>query len=688
MASSFIIADIDPAMRIEDIPATRLDSKAKKALEKMSLHTVKDLLAHFPNRHENRQNFDVFPTNPTEVAVCIHAEIDDCQTKFMGKGRRYFEAIIKPPEDSVFDNQIACRWFNMPYMSKVLMAGHELVLYGRPKVSRGRLVMDHPDYEIIDRDDDNESVSAHMGKIVPVYPLVSGINQKALRTLIFRVLQSIDDSQIPDTLPSDTSAGSMTKATAVRTVHYPEKQELVESAKRYLALEEFIWMQMELLKKRQSIAKDGGVEHCGPDDLYRKYLESLPYEPTGAQTRVIEEIRKDLSTAYPMTRLLQGDVGAGKTLVAAGSALYVIAAGYDVALMAPTQILAEQHFIDFQEWFEPLGIEVRLQTGNRDEGGEALPLFDMVSGDKGDKKLGTMTVGTHALIHRDEGFENGLGLAIIDEQHKFGVGQRQALVNRGDRPDLLVMTATPIPRTLTLAFYGDLDVSILDELPKGRGKIVTGIRTTKHTEKAASFVKEQIEAGRQIYIVYPLIEESDKIKSGAVTKEFKQWEKRLKDYKCCLLHGKMSPEEKEKVMDQFRSGNADVLISTTVIEVGVDVPNANTMLIYNAERFGLAQLHQLRGRIGRGEHKSYCVLMCDPEAVEAMDRLKILEETRDGFRIAEEDLVQRGPGEVLGTQQSGLPDMKFPEFLGDTLLVEEARQIAIRILAAIEADNA
>ncbi|MDF1815258.1 MAG: ATP-dependent DNA helicase RecG [Verrucomicrobiales bacterium] len=673
---SFLIPDISLSMPVADIPATRLDSKAKAALEKLGLKNVEDLIGHFPSRHENRKNFDVFPTHPTEQAVCLCGEIDDCQTKFAGKGRRYFEMTVKPSEDSVFDHQIACRWFNMPYMSKMFLVGQQVVLFGRPKMSGRRLVMDHPDYEIVDEGGKDDDFDAHMGRIVPVYPMASGISQKPLRTLIYRVLQSLSADQVPDTLPRNTSVGDMSRFAAIQTLHYPETMEAVEPAKRYLALEEFTWLQMNLLRKKKTTVAAGGVAHCGPGGLVKRYLEALPFDPTGAQSRVIAEIRGDLDSERPMTRLLQGDVGAGKTLVAAAAALYVIEAGFDAALMAPTQILAEQHYQNFQQWFEPLGIEVRLQTGSKDTGG-SLPLFDT---SPSDSPLGTMTVGTHALIHRKEGFENGLGLAIIDEQHKFGVGQRQALVSRGDRPDLLVMTATPIPRTLTLSFYGDLDVSKLDELPKGRGKIITGIRTTDQTEKAAGFLRDQLEEGRQIYIVYPLIEESEKIKSGAVTKEFKKWEERLKGYKCALLHGKMPAEEKDTVMEKFRANHTDVLVSTTVIEVGVDVPNANVMLIYNAERFGLAQLHQLRGRIGRGEHKSYCVLMCDPEAVEAIDRLRIMEQTRDGFLIAEEDLKQRGPGEVLGTQQSGLPGMKFPEYLGDSLLVEEARQIASALL--------
>jgi ATP-dependent DNA helicase RecG len=412
--------------------------------------------------------------------------------------------------------------------------------------------------------------------------------------------------------------------------------------------------------------------------LWEALLAQLPFEPTDAQSRTIEEIRADLSVTEPMIRLLQGDVGAGKTLVAAAAIALVVEAGFDAALMSPTQILAEQHFQTFRAWFEPLGVEVKLKTGTREAGGD-LPLFSAAPSE--DKK-GSLTIGTHALIHDKEEFSNGLGLAVIDEQHKFGVAQRQSLIERGDTPDVLVMTATPIPRTLALAFYGDLDVSILDELPPGRGKIITGIRLTSQTKQATDFLKDQLKDGRQAYVVYPLIEESEKLKVNAATVEFEKWKKSLSGIELVLLHGKMSAEEKDAVMGKFRSGSAQVLVSTTVIEVGVDVPNANVMLIYNAERFGLAQIHQLRGRIGRGEHKSFCVLMIDPEAAEAKERLRILEETRDGFRIANEDLSQRGPGEVLGTQQSGLPDLKFAEFLGDSQLVEQAKKIAEEILAS------
>ena len=329
-------------------------------------------------------------------------------------------------------------------------------------------------------------------------------------------------------------------------------------------------------------------------------LNALPFEPTGAQRRAWGEIREDLASEAPMVRLLQGDVGAGKTLVAAAAISLAVEAGFDAAIMAPTQILAEQHFRTFQAWFEPLGIEVSLKTGTKEAGGD-LPLFSGAGG----SSFGSLTVGTHALIHDDSEFSNGLGLAVIDEQHKFGVDQRQALINRGDSPDVLVMTATPIPRTLALSFYGDLDVSILDELPPGRGKIITGIRLTSQTDDAARFICDQLEGGRQAYIVYPLIDESEKIAAGAASVEYEAWRKRLPDVSMVLLHGRMTGEEKDAVMEKFRRGEAQVLVSTTVIEVGVDVPNASVMLIYNAERFGLAQIHQLRGRIGRGSTRVF-----------------------------------------------------------------------------------
>ncbi len=661
---------------LESSELIRLDKKSREGFSKLGLATLGDVLTHYPRRHEDRSHFDQFPENPTEHSVCLHVEVTDCKTRFgRGKARSFFEAVVESAGEDLMRNQIILRWFNMPYIGKILTVGHELIIFGQPKMSGSRLVIDHPDYEIVEGD--SATAEAHMGGLIPIYPLASGVNQKALRGLVHQLLKEVDDSDISEWLPLGASESGLTRATAIRTLHYPENLEDLEPAKRYLALEEFTKLQLILQQRKKEIQDRGGYPHCGAGALLNAFLENLPFSPTGAQTRTIGEIRADLASELPMARLLQGDVGSGKTLVAAAAILLVLEAGFDAALMAPTQILAEQHFLTFKDWLEPLGIEVRLKTGTRDEGGE-LPLFSAAK----EEKYGALVIGTHALIHGESVFENPLGLAVIDEQHKFGVAQRQLLINQGDSPDVLAMTATPIPRTLALSFYGDLDVSVIDELPAGRGKIITGLRLTSQTQQAADFIKEQLKGGRQAYIVYPLIDESEKITAGAAAAEFEAWQMRLPDSRIGLLHGRMSAEEKDLVMDQFRKGEMDVLVSTTVIEVGVNVPNANIMLVYNAERFGLAQLHQLRGRIGRGEHKSFCVLMINPESADAKDRLKILEETRDGFLIADEDLKQRGPGEVLGTQQSGLPDLKFPEFIGDTRLVQQAIQIAGQIIAA------
>ncbi len=379
-----------------------------------------------------------------------------------------------------------------------------------------------------------------------------------------------------------------------------------------------------------------------------------------------------------MNRLLHGDVGSGKTLVALSAMLLTVEAGYQAALMAPTQILAEQHYLTFKQLLDPLGIGIALRTGSRKEETSALPLFARLEGGQAEPQI---FVGTHALLYEGAGI-NRLGLAIIDEQHKFGVMQRARLRDQGVAPDVLVMTATPIPRTLTMTVYGDLDVSTLDELPANRGKIITGARPDSKLPDAVKFIREHLEAGRQAYIVYPLIDGSEKLEAKAAAAEFEKWQQFLLPMKCELLHGRIPPEEKEAIMQRFRRGESKALIATTVIEVGIDVPNATIMLIENAERFGLAQLHQLRGRIGRGVHKSYCILLSSKtEEPEAQEKLRILSETRDGFEIAEADLRLRGPGDLLGTAQSGLPPLKLGNLFADAALMRLARQQACEVFA-------
>lgn len=662
---------------IADLPG--VPSKPLGGLKNLGIATLRDLIAHYPRRYEDRTRFDAWPTGPLPKPVCVHGQITDAGVRRFGSGRNqgYFEATFEPLEPLAMAGPIYLRWFNMPFMRNVIAVGHELVLYGQPKITGKKLTIAHPDYEIIEPDSGGTDVAVHMGRITPVYPASSGLTQRFLRGWIYRALAKAWPQQLLEVLPIDAVRAIdpdfelPDRLEALRQIHFPKSWEARDAAREYLALEEFVAVQISMLRRKRRQAALPGQAHCGPGHLLEDFIAGLPFELTGAQKRCIAELRRDLAAPAPMNRLLQGDVGAGKTAVAFAGMLLAVEAGFQAALMAPTQILAEQHFLTFQKLGEKLDLRISLRTSARAEDSFAGGLFG------GDEPQ--IIVGTHALIHDKVKFEN-LGLAVIDEQHKFGVSQRSKLAAQGVNPDVLVMTATPIPRTLTMTVYGDLDVSILDEMPAGRGKIVTAVRETTKTREATAFLREQLDEGRQAYIVYPLVEESEKLKSQAATKEFEAWQKRLNKYEVGLIHGKIRPDEKEQIMRSFRDGKIDVLVATTVIEVGVDVPNATVMIIYNSERFGLAQLHQLRGRIGRGEHKSYCVLMCDPKNDEALERLKILEQTRDGFLIAEEDLKIRGPGDVLGTLQSGLPNLRFASLLGDTRLVKKARDVAEVIL--------
>ena len=486
----------------------------------------------------------------------------------------------------------------------------------------------------------------------------------------------------------------MPYAEALRAVHFPEDWETLHTARRDLVLAEFFTMQLFVGAKRAEIVLRPGEAHCGPGCLLEAFHGELPFPLTGAQSRAIAEIRADLASPRPMNRILHGDVGSGKTVVALSAMLLAVEAGFQAAIMAPTQILAEQHYLNFKRWLEPLGVRIALRTGSRKEE-TALPLFDeqawsaaLLDDDharraallkrSGDEPQ--ILVGTHALLYEGVSFTR-LGLAIIDEQHKFGVLQRAALIKQPVVPDVLVMTATPIPRTLTMTLFGDLDVSTLDELPANRGKIITAARDESKLPDAIEFIKKHLAAGRQAYVVYPLIDESAKLEAKAAAAEFEKWQAVFAPHRCELLHGRIPPEEKDAIMERFRKNQSQVLVATTVIEVGIDVPNATIMLIENAERFGLAQLHQLRGRVGRGSHKSYCILIHAADTPEGLEKMKTLEATANGFEIAEADLRLRGPGDILGTDQSGLPPLKIGDVLADTELMQVARTAAQRLFA-------
>ena len=646
-----------------------LSPKELLALESAGFMTVADLLTHFPKRYEDRRQFDNFPNLPTGKPVCLHGGVIDAGTKGFGK-TRFYEAVIMDGSGGVFGSgKITCRWFNMPFMSKVIAAGQQVIAYGKVKEQGGRLIIDHPEIEIVS-DDGEETI--HLNRIVPIYKNISGLNQRRLREIIHSVAADciLHADQNPLPFPFSVSVNNRTED--LFETHFPTSAESSKSARRRFALESFFTLQLNVVWQRTRHLSQNGRVLGKKTTLLKAFYESLPFDLTGAQKRSIKEIIADMRAPRPMNRLLQGDVGSGKTFVALASMLLAIDSGADAALMAPTQILAEQHFLTFRKWLEPLGVNLVLRTAIWRRGLQPL------SSTQPEPQAPTIFIGTHALLY-DETLFTDLGLVVIDEQHKFGVAQRAALIRQGTLPDVLVMTATPIPRSLTMTIYGDLDVSLLDEKPAGRGKIVTALRTKPKQQDITDFVKAQLAEGRQAYLVYPLVEESDSVKAESATEAFPKWQKRLGAGNVGLIHGKLRPEEKDAVMEDFRSGKTKALVATTVIEVGVDVPNANLMILHHAERFGLAQIHQLRGRIGRGEHKSYCILLTDSKIPEAIEKLNILEKSSDGFEIAEADLRLRGPGDILGTAQSGLTDLRFADFITDTELIREARSLADQV---------
>jgi ATP-dependent DNA helicase RecG len=583
---------------------------------------------------------------------------------FRKRSRSVFELIL---DDGT--GRLHCRWWNMPFLEGCYAVGQDVMAHGRVTGLKPR-TLDHPETEVLE---EGEEASIHMDRIVPIYPLTEGLGQRWLRGRIWRVVEALAPSTPepqPDLLPPELP----TRAAALRGLHFPESLEAAEAARRRLAWDEFVDLQIAIRTRRRRLLERAPGWVCGGDNRWmRPFLARLGFALTGAQTAVLREIRQDLVAGRPMRRLIQGDVGSGKTVVAAAAALMVLESGYDVAVMAPTEILARQHGERFGTWLAPLGIPVRLRTGNwkTDFAGEATASGGVPGGP-------ALTVGTHALLEM-EFAPDRLGLVVIDEQHKFGVTQREGLVRKGCYPHLLVMTATPIPRTLALTLYGDLDVSIIDRLPPGRGRVRTFVRGPESLPKVWEFVREQVAAGRQAYVVYPRVEDDGAGSVKAVTREFAELSRVLAPHPVGLLHGRLGAAEKDSTMDAFREGRVAVLLATLVIEVGVDVANATVMVIENAEQFGLAQLHQLRGRIGRGGHESYCILVAGKGSPEIRRRLRVLEECADGFAIAEADLELRGPGELLGQAQSGLPPLRFGDLAGDRALLEAARAAVARI---------
>lgn len=656
-----------------------------RLLARLDIFTIEDLLLHQPRRYEDRRKFLAIRDLKLKEPATVRGKIVSAGVKRFRRGARsLFEC--------VFDDGTArlhCRWWQaQPWMPDWYAVGREFLVFGKPDSLKPRN-MDHPETEYVEPGEDE---FIHVNRIVPMHPLTEGLTARVMRALVWRALEKFE-GQITEPawsrLPPETRVAARAaavfpaRASAVRMIHFPEELSDTEIARQRLALDEFVELQTQIQSRRKKFEAAARALPCGGDNrLMKPFLARLGFKLTDAQAKVLREIRADLGGAHPMRRLLQGDVGSGKTAVAACSAVMALESGYNAALMAPTEILAEQHCRNFSRWFEPLGIRVELQTGSRKESGNrnGTPAERPTSSPQSTSQPPTLFIGTHALL--TAGFNlPKLGLVIIDEQHKFGVTQRETLVRKGNYPHLLVMTATPIPRTLGLTLYGDLDVSVIDEAPAGRGVIKTFVRTAEKLPAVFKFLREKLAAGRQAYIVYPRVEVTDGDQGlKAVTREYENVRRAAAPFKAGLLHGRLDSVEKERVMAAFRANEIQALVATSLIEVGVDVPNATVMLIENAEHFGLAQLHQLRGRIGRGAHESFCILISTAKNREAQARLKVLEETTDGFRIAEADLKLRGPGELLGQQQSGSMRLRFGNLLTDLNLIRQARDLARDII--------
>lgn len=631
------------------------------ALSKLGISTLRDLLQHYPRRHEDRRMFERFPDEESGRAHCLTGTVGKTVFRRFG-GMRSFEAELEETPESPMTRRITLRWFNLFHVRKSVLTGKRLVVHGRLRLRGRRLWMEHPEFEVIGEDGEKEGI--HLDRIVPIHPAGDGIGVRVIRKLIHRLLDETDWNLWTDPLGSRRPQYDWGRA--LRSMHFPKETGELETARRELALRELLGIQTMVTLRRNASRQPAGCAKKPAGKLLGAFLEALPFALTGAQKKAVRVILDDMALPHRMHRLLQGDVGSGKTVVAAAAMLAALESAHSAVLMAPTQILAEQHHRSFQRWFSPLGIPVELFTGNRKE---------PASTSSGPAAI----IGTHALLHRPEAIRNA-GMVVIDEQHKFGVLQRTSLSSSAAEPDLLIMTATPIPRTLAQTLYGDLDFSILDERPSGRGALRTAARSLEKLPRIIDFFRGELDKGRQGYVVYPLVDDSGKLEAKAAAAEIEAWSGRLAPHPCLLLHGRMKASEKEAAMESFRRGETKVLVTTTVIEVGVDVPNATFLLVENAERFGLAQLHQLRGRIGRGEHTSTCVLIEGSGRPEALSRLEILEKSNDGFVIAEEDLRIRGAGDILGTAQSGLPPLRIADLPGDADLLEIAASEARRIL--------
>ncbi|WP_457627809.1 ATP-dependent DNA helicase RecG [Oceanithermus sp.] len=656
-------------------PATELDAlvdsiplgpKGAQKMRSLGVRTLRDLLFYYPRRHEDRRTLPGFAAlAPGAKATVVATVLSKSQVKTPRKKMLITQARLADE----YGHKLTAVWFNQPWVMGQLREGEKIVVTGRYTV-RGRvrnLAVEYFEAE------GGEQLST--GRIVPVYSLGERMSQAWLRRSVWRALEAV--KEIPDPLPEELrqKLGLADLDFALRQIHFPESEQHLARALERLKFDEFFFLELRVLLTSGASALVGQIFEVRKEDL-QTFLNSLPFQLTPAQQRALDEILADMQNERQMARLLQGDVGSGKTVVAA-AALYVAAKNQKQgALMAPTEILAKQHFENLTRYLWPLGVRVELLTGSM-KASEKKRVYERIESGEVD-----VVVGTHALIQKEVRFRE-LGLAVIDEEHRFGVMQRRALLQ--GRPDVLVMTATPIPRSLALTLYGDLEVSIIDEKPPGRKPVKTQLLTQKSRKDAYAFARKLIGEGHQVFVVVPLIEESDAevmAEVRAATELAAEVAAMLPEARVEVLHGRMKAEEKDALMERFRNRDFDVLVSTTVIEVGVDIPGANLMIIENAERFGLAQLHQLRGRVGRGGEQAYCILIAGDTSRKTMQRLRVIEKSTDGFYVAEQDLKLRGPGELRGTRQSGLPDLQLGDLTSDVEIIESARSAAKQILDA------
>jgi ATP-dependent DNA helicase RecG len=660
---------------LADVPG--IGPRRADALGKVGLRTAHDLIRQYPRRYLDRSTINRIADLREDMAEATVVGTIKTSNLVPGRGRARFELLIEDADGG----RMKAVWFQgAQWIGRMFKRGERVAFHGKVQKFGSSFSFTHPDFDKLD----SEAAALDTGRIIPLYPGGAaldkvGLTSRAFRKLIYRLFKEHGLELPPDpfTERMRDHYGLIDGRVALRAIHFPKSDEELQAARQRLKFEELFYLQLLLALTRQVRDDQPGVVLGQPGELTRRFLEDvLPFRLTGAQRAALDDIIGDTQSGRQMNRLVQGDVGSGKTVVAVAAILQAVDNGYQGSFMAPTEILAEQHYANLQKYLEPLGLKVHLLVGGQRKKLREEILAELADG------TAHVCVGTHALIEDNVQFHR-LGITVVDEQHRFGVMQRARLFGKGERPHMLLMTATPIPRSLAMTLYGDLDVSLMKEMPAGRKPIETWVRMEKRRGEVYAFVKEQLREGGQAYVVYPLVEESEKLELKDAETGHQELTELFRPYRVELVHGRMLAYEKEEAMQRFKDREADILVATTVIEVGVDVPNASIMVIEHAERFGLSQLHQLRGRVGRGDRQSYCVLMTDyKRSAEAVERLEAMAKTTDGFEISEIDLQIRGAGDIFGTRQSGMPALKIANLTTDVELLQQAREAAFALVRA------